>query len=50
MDRLVIPKDTAIGAQMVAAAEAARMIFFAGLPAVGKSMFLQQQALLAAWP
>ncbi len=48
MDRLVIPSDTAIGARMVAAAEACRMIFFAGLPAAGKSLFLQQQALMAA--
>ncbi|MBT3332600.1 MAG: hypothetical protein HOK21_19395 [Rhodospirillaceae bacterium] len=48
MDTLVIPIDTGIGAQMAAAVKACRMIFFAGLPAVGKSLFLQQQALMAA--
>lgn len=48
MEPLVITNDTTIGAHMTAAAEDCRMIFFAGLPAVGKSLFLQQQALMAA--
>ena len=45
---IVISPDTAIGAAMTSAARARRMIFFAGLPGVGKSLFLQQQTLMAA--
>jgi hypothetical protein len=48
MGKVVIPVGTVNGAEMAAAAEHCRMIFFAGLPASGKSFFLQQQTLLAA--
>ena len=47
-EAVVIPPNTPIGAQLAAAAENRRVIFFAGLPGVGKSLFLQQQALMAA--
>ncbi|MDP6690527.1 MAG: hypothetical protein QF384_13605 [Alphaproteobacteria bacterium] len=45
---IVIPPDTAVGMAMMSAAQTRRMIFFAGLPGVGKSLFLQQQTLMAA--
>ncbi|MBI3525854.1 MAG: hypothetical protein HY066_15280 [Betaproteobacteria bacterium] len=47
-DSVVISVDTLIGAQMADAAEKQRIVFFAGLPGVGKSLFLQQQTLMAA--
>ncbi len=47
-EALLIPPDTEMGAAMLAAAETRRLIFFAGLPGVGKSLFLQQQTLMAA--
>ena len=47
-DAVVIPADTPVGAEMARAAKTKRLIIFAGLPGVGKSLFLQQQALMAA--
>ncbi|MBT3371895.1 MAG: hypothetical protein HOA08_16780 [Rhodospirillaceae bacterium] len=47
-EAMVIQPDTEIGAAMTAAAETRRLIFYAGLPGVGKSLFLQQQTLMAA--
>ena len=47
MKAFVIPRVAGIGAEMAAAAESQRAIFYSGLPGVGKSLFLQQQTLMA---
>lgn len=44
---IVIPRDSAIYRVMRSMAGQQRMVFFAGLPGVGKSLLLQQLALMA---
>jgi hypothetical protein len=44
---VILPPDSALFGALDHAAKARRCIFFAGLPGVGKSLLLQQQALLA---
>ncbi len=46
-EKIVIGAETPVGARLHGAAENQRVIFFAGLPGVGKSLFLQQQTLIA---
>jgi hypothetical protein len=48
INRVVVPSDSPNGAEMAKAIADCRLIFFAGLPAAGKSLFVQQQTLLAA--
>ena len=48
MMKVDLPVSTGVGAQLFAAAQNSRMIFFTGLPASGKSFLLRQQTLLAA--
>lgn len=48
MSALVIQPDSALHATFAATLASADMIFFAGLPGVGKSLLLQQMALMAA--
>lgn len=45
---LVFSKGSAIVKALADAAKSKKIIFFAGLPGTGKSLFLQQQALLAS--
>ncbi len=45
--RVVLPTDSALLAQFETWAQSAKRVFFAGLPGVGKSLYLQQLALLA---
>ncbi|MGS2722220.1 hypothetical protein ACVBEJ_00610 [Porticoccus sp. GXU_MW_L64] len=47
-DKAIIPTGRGIGQRMAQAAKTQRCIFFSGLPGVGKSLFLQQQTLMAA--
>lgn len=47
MSELVIDPNTPIGRTLANAATARKIIFFAGLPGTGKSLYLQQQAVLA---
>lgn len=47
MGNVVIDLSTDIGAALTEAARSRRIVFFAGLPGTGKSLYLQQQALLA---
>jgi hypothetical protein len=44
---VILPPDSALFDALHQAAQARRCIFFAGLPGVGKSLLVQQQALLA---
>ncbi len=44
---VVIPESSPLRAPLARTAETSRIVLFAGLPSVGKSLFLQQQALLA---
>lgn len=44
----LLPRDSEAFREMAKAAETRRMIFFTGLPAAGKSLFLRQQTMLAA--
>lgn len=48
MSPLVIPPDSALHATFAASLACADRVFFAGLPGVGKSLLLQQMALMAA--
>ncbi len=48
MSPLVIPPDSALHATFSATLASADRVFFAGLPGVGKSLLLQQMALMAA--
>ena len=48
MPPLVIPPDSALYATFARLLERADLVFFAGLPGVGKSLLLQQLALMAA--
>ena len=48
MAALVIPLDSALHAVFSETLAAADIVFFAGLPGVGKSLLLQQMALMAA--
>ena len=48
MSSLVIPPDSALHATFAATLASADRVFFAGLPGVGKSLLLQQMALMAA--
>lgn len=43
-----IPKDSSLHAALVAAAEGARCIVFAGLPGIGKSLLTRQTGLIAS--
>ncbi len=45
---MVIPPDSALYASFARLLERADLVFFAGLPGVGKSLLLQQMALMAA--
>jgi hypothetical protein len=45
---LVVPRDSSLYAVLSAAARARRCVIFAGLPGVGKSLLIQQTALIAA--
>jgi hypothetical protein len=45
---LILPPDSDLYRALAAAAQARRCVFFAGLPGVGKSLLIQQTALLAA--
>ncbi len=45
--RVVLPEDSTLLAQFESWAQTAKIVFFAGLPGVGKSLYLQQLALLA---
>jgi hypothetical protein len=45
---VIFPSDSPNGAEMADALENCRLIFFAGLPGTGKSLFVRQQAVLAA--
>lgn len=47
MGNVVIDLSSQIGAALAGAARSSRIVFFAGLPGTGKSLYLQQQALLA---
>jgi len=47
LERLIVLKNTALYQPLATLAREKRMILFAGLPGVGKSLFLQQMALLA---
>lgn len=47
MNAIVIDPASDIGAALAAAARDRRIVFLAGLPGTGKSLYLQQQALLA---
>ena len=47
MSKLVLPKDSAIVRQFQNLIDSCNMVFFAGLPGVGKSLLLQQCALMA---
>src|SRR4051812_33410477 len=44
---LVLPRDSALYQALAGAARQRRCVFFAGLPGVGKSLLIQQVALLA---
>ncbi len=44
---LVLPRDSALYQTVTGAAREQRCVFFAGLPGVGKSLLIQQTALLA---
>ncbi len=44
---LVLPRDSALYQTVIGAAREQRCVFFAGLPGVGKSLLIQQTALLA---
>lgn len=48
MSPYVIPPDSALHATFAATLASADRVFFAGLPGVGKSLLLQQMALMAA--
>lgn len=48
MPPLVIPPDSTLRATFAEALASADRVFFAGLPGVGKSLLLQQMALMAA--
>ena len=48
MTARVIPPDSALHATSTETLAAADLVFFAGLPGVGKSLLLQQMALMAA--
>lgn len=48
MSPIVIPPDSALHATFAENLASADLIFFAGLPGVGKSLLLQQMALMAA--
>ena len=45
---VIFPSDSPTGAEMAHALANCRLIFFAGLPGAGKSLFVRQQAVLAA--
>ena len=48
MSPLVIPVDSALHSTFTQTLDAADRVFFAGLPGVGKSLLLQQMALMAS--
>lgn len=48
MPSIVLPPDSALYATFAGLVQGADMVFFAGLPGVGKSLLVQQLALLAA--
>ncbi len=48
MPSIVIPPDSALYSTFSATLASADLVFFAGLPGVGKSLLLQQMALMAA--
>lgn len=47
MTNIIIPQNSSLYLAFKAAAEKQRIVLFAGLPGVGKSLFVQQMALMA---
>ena len=47
MTNVIIPKNSHLYQTFKEAAQKRRIVLFAGLPGVGKSLFVQQMALLA---